>query len=88
MTPSISTTFKGEEEKYTNKVFTIDFMGFAEMKKIKKCAWLQIFCPHHQNLTRTSDREAHRGVIVDSGRNERNTPRAQFVYDPFSKRFK
>jgi len=33
MTPSITTTFKGEEEKYTNKLFTIDFMRFIEMKK-------------------------------------------------------
>ncbi len=35
MTPPISTTFKDEEEKYVNKIFTIDFMRFTEMKKIR-----------------------------------------------------
>jgi len=34
MTPPISTTFKGEEEEYANKLITIDFMRFIEMKKI------------------------------------------------------
>jgi len=35
MTPPISTTFKGEEEEYTNKLITINFMRFTEMKKIR-----------------------------------------------------
>ena len=35
MTPPISTTFKGEEEEYANKIITIDFMRFIEMKKIR-----------------------------------------------------
>jgi len=34
MTPPINMTFKGEEEKYAKKLFTINFMRFAEMKKI------------------------------------------------------
>ena len=34
MAPPISTASKGEEEKYTNKLLTIDFMRFVEMKKI------------------------------------------------------
>ena len=34
MTPIISMNFKSEEEKYTNKLFTINFMGFTEMEKI------------------------------------------------------
>ena len=35
MTPPISMTFKGEEEKYANKLITIDFMRFTKMKKIR-----------------------------------------------------
>jgi len=35
MTPPISMTFKGEEVKYTHKLFTINFMRFAKMEKIK-----------------------------------------------------
>jgi len=35
LTPPISITFKGEEEEYTRKIITIDFMRFIEMKKIK-----------------------------------------------------
>lgn len=35
MTPLISTTLKGEEEGYANKLINIDFMRFTEMKKIR-----------------------------------------------------
>ena len=35
MTLPISITFKGEEEEYVNKLITIDFMRFIEMKKIR-----------------------------------------------------
>jgi len=34
LTSLIRTTFNGEEEKYINKLITIDFMRFIEMKKI------------------------------------------------------
>lgn len=34
LTPLISTTLQREEEEYVNKLITIDFMRFTEMKKI------------------------------------------------------
>ena len=35
MTPSINSTFKGEEEKYKSNIFIIDFIKFITIGKIR-----------------------------------------------------
>ena len=65
MEPSINMTFKGEEENHMSKLFIIDIIRFTKLEEIKKCVQLWMFHPHHQTLTKISDKQAHRGLKID-----------------------